>query len=177
MSNFLKKSKYFEKVQNCNAKILDVVFPMTPTPLISYNIVIWRPPPPLKRSDVFYGRPPMIIKWSCVQQVNKKYVNVSLLWQVGSTEKQFELSPTYLPYESSILGQLLIWIHKRVLDGNPYSFMYSNSRTHLCMYSNFRVRDGLYSFMYSNSCTHLCTQISEYGFWGKSPKFSKCQNL
>ena len=68
-----------------------------------------------------------------------------------------------LLYESSILGQLLIWVHKWVLDGNPYSFKYSNSRTRLC---NQISEYGM-----------ARTQISEYRFWGKSLKFSKCQNL
>ena len=37
---------------------------------------------------------------------------------------------------------LEIWVHKRVRDGNPYSFMYSNFQTH----------------------TRLSTQVAEYGF-------------
>ena len=39
----------------------------------------------------------MIIKWICMQQVNKKYVNVYISWRVGSTEKQFELSSHSVP--------------------------------------------------------------------------------
>ena len=61
-----KKVKSF--VQNS-----DIVISMTPSPPILSNIEIWRPPPPLKNSDVFYGRPHMEV---CVVATESPYSKV-----------------------------------------------------------------------------------------------------
>ena len=71
-------------------KFFDVVIPKTPTPLTLFNIVIWWPPPPLKRSDVFYGRP---LTW-CDSAV--------LHFQVGAEETIFDKEPLRLTLSMSL---------------------------------------------------------------------------
>ena len=48
-----------------------------PYPPISYNIEFWRPPPPLKRSDVFYGRPHNWENLYLFLKGHRSYVKVS----------------------------------------------------------------------------------------------------
>ena len=67
-SSFMKAPHiaFWKKNLTFQSQISDIVFSITPTPLILFNIETWWPPPPLKFFDVFYWRP--------LSTINKKFI-------------------------------------------------------------------------------------------------------